>query len=127
MLNKRTLALAGALTVLPQMVYAADAVAGRCVDVSVRQMDRVDLGPMAVPARHLRDEPDDPAWLALWRQGGALDGDKACTPMTVPDALLGYRRRRDRTLSLASARSEPASFREATSEFDADLLQADCR
>jgi hypothetical protein len=56
---------------------------------------------MAVPARHLRDEPADPARAPYGDKaalatvegntGGLvffLDGDRACTPMPVPKELL---------------------------------------
>ncbi len=64
-------------------------------------MDPIDAGAVGVPARHLRHESADAAWAALWRKaalakvdgdfGGLvffIDGDKACTPMPVPDKLL---------------------------------------
>ena len=109
MLNKRTLALAGALTVLPQMVYAADAVAGR-VDVSVpKQLIEARNGkwikltsdqwqfPRGIYAMSPTTPPglpygDKAAVAKIDGSAGGLvffiDGDKACTPMTVPDALL---------------------------------------
>jgi len=110
MLNKRTLALAGALTVLPQMVYAANAVAGQCVDVSVpkqlieaRNGKWIELTPdqwqflRGIYAMNPTTPPGlpygDKAALAKI-DGGAgglvffIDGDKACTPMTIPDSLL---------------------------------------
>jgi hypothetical protein len=110
MLNKRTLALAGALTVLPQIVHAADAVADRCVNVSVpKQLIEARNGkwieltadqwqflrgiyamnPLTPPGLPYGDKA---ALAKIDGSAGGLvffiDGDKACTPMTVPDALL---------------------------------------
>ena len=110
MLNKRSLALAGALTVLPQMVYAADAAAGRCVDLSVpkqlieaRNGKLIELTPYqwqflrGIYAMNPLTPPGLPYGdkAALARVEGStgglvffIDGGKACTPMQVPDALL---------------------------------------
>jgi hypothetical protein len=109
MLSNRALALAVGLVVLPQMVHAAEGAAG-CVDASVPKH--------AVEARHgkwieltsdqwqfLRGiyamNPLTPPGLPFGdkaalvkidgRSGGMvffIDGDKACTPMAVPDELL---------------------------------------
>ena len=108
MLNKRTLALAGALTVLPQMVFAAEA--GQCVNVSVpkqaieaRNGKWIELTPeqweflRGIYAMNPLTPPGlpygDKAALAKvdGNSGGLvffIDGDKACTPMPVPDTLL---------------------------------------
>ena len=109
MLSKRSLALAGALAVLPQMVHAAES-AARCVDASVPKH--------AVEARHgkwieLTSEqwqflrgiyamnPETPPGLPYGDKaalaqvegdnGGLIffiDGDRAYTPMPVPKQLL---------------------------------------
>ena len=109
MLSNRALALAVGLAVLPQTVHAAEG-AARCVDASVPKK--------AVEARHgkwieltsnqwqfLRGiyamNPLTPSGLPYGdkaalvkidgRSGGMvffIDGDKACTPMAVPDELL---------------------------------------
>src|SRR5271167_4459844 len=109
MLNSRALALITVLSVLPQMVHAAED-AARCVDVSAPKR--------AVEAQHgkwieLTSEqwqflrgiyamnPVTPPGLPYGdkaalveidgRSGGLvffIDGDKACTPMAVPDQLL---------------------------------------
>jgi hypothetical protein len=109
MLNKRSLVLAGALTVLPQMVYAAGDGTARCVDVSVpKQAVEAHNGqwieltseqwqflrgiyamnPLTPPGLPYGDK----AVLAIGGGSGGLvffiDGDKACTPMPVPAALL---------------------------------------
>ena len=108
MLNKRSLALAGALTVLPQMVLAAEN--GQCVSVSVpkqaieaRNGKWIELTPdqweflRGIYAMNPLTPPGlpfgDKAALARvdGNAGGLIffiDGDKACTPMPVPDTLL---------------------------------------
>src|SRR5450631_277351 len=110
MLNKACLALVGALTVLPQMAFAADNFTSRCVDVSVpkgaiaaRNGKWIELTPEQW--QFLRGiyamNPETPAGLpygdkAVLAQvdgnaGGLvffIDGDKACTPMPVPHELL---------------------------------------
>ena len=108
MLNKRSLALAGALTVLPQMVLAAET--GQCVDVSVpkqaieaRNGKWIELTPeqweflRGIYAMNPLTPPGlpygDKAALAKvdGNSGGLIffiDSDKACTPMPVPDTLL---------------------------------------
>jgi hypothetical protein len=108
MLNRYSLALAAALATLPQLAFAVES--GNCVDVSVPKK--------AVEARNgkwiqLTSEqweflrgiyamnPETPPGLpygdkaALARVDGNsggliffIDGDKACTPMPVPDKLL---------------------------------------
>jgi hypothetical protein len=110
MLNKLTLALAGALMVLPQIARADDGVPGRCVDISVpKQLIEARNGkwieltadqweflrgiyamnPLTPPGLPYGDKA---ALAKLDGSAGGLvffiDGDKACTPMTVPDALL---------------------------------------
>jgi hypothetical protein len=108
MLSKRILALAGVLTVLPQLVHASDAI--RCVDVSVPKKTVADhngkwieltaeqwqflrgiyaMNPLTPPGLPYGDK----AALAKvdGNSGGLvffIDGDKACTPMSVPDTLL---------------------------------------
>ena len=108
MLSKRSLAVAAALTVLPQISYADGAV--RCVDVSVpRKAVEAQKGrwieltaeqweflrgvyamnPLTPPGLPYGDKA------ALARVDGAdgglvffLDGNRACTPMAAPKALL---------------------------------------
>jgi hypothetical protein len=110
MLNKICLAFAGALTVLPQLAFAADSAASRCVNVSVpkdaimaRNGRWIELTPQQW--EFLRGvyvvNPETPPGLpygdkAVLAQvdgnaGGLvffIDGDKACTPMPVPHELL---------------------------------------
>lgn len=108
MLNKYSLALAGALTVLPQMASAADG--GQCVDVSVpkkevaaRNGKWIELTPdqwqflRGIYAMNPLTPPGlpygDKAVLARveGNSGGLvffIDGERACTPMPVPDTLL---------------------------------------
>ena len=108
MLSKRTLALAGALTVLPQLAHAAEA--AHCVDVSVPKKTVAEhngkwieltaeqwqflrgiyaMNPLTPPGLPYGDK----AVLAKvdGNAGGLvffIDGDRACTPMSVPDTLL---------------------------------------
>ena len=108
MLSIRSLALAGALAVLPQIVAAAES--AQCVDVSVpkhaieaRNGKWIQLtaeqweflrgiyamNPLTPPGLPYGDK----AALAKvdGNDGGLvffIDGDKACTPMPVPDTLL---------------------------------------
>jgi hypothetical protein len=108
MLSIRSLALAGALAVLPQIVAAAES--AQCVDVSVpkhaieaRNGKWIQLtaeqweflrgiyamNPLTPPGLPYGDK----AALAKvdGNDGGLIffiDGDKACTPMPVPDKLL---------------------------------------
>ena len=108
MLSIRSLALAGALAVLPQIVAAAES--GQCVDVSVpkhaieaRNGKWIQLTPeqweflRGIYAMNPLTPPGlpygDKAALAKvdGNDGGLIffiDGDKACTPMPVPDKLL---------------------------------------
>ena len=108
MLSIRSLALAGALAVLPQIVAAAES--GQCVDVSVpkhaieaRNGKWIQLTPeqweflRGIYAMNALTPPGlpygDKAALAKveGNDGGLIffiDGDKACTPMPVPDKLL---------------------------------------
>jgi hypothetical protein len=109
-LNKACLAFVGAMTVLPQLAFAADHSASRCIDISVPKD--------AIMARNgkwieltleqwefLRGiyamNPETPAGLPYGDKavlaevegnaGGLvffIDGDKACTPMPVPHELL---------------------------------------
>ena len=108
MASKRSLAVAAALTVLPYLAYADDAV--RCVDVAVpkKAVDAekgkwVELTPeqweflRGVYAMNPQTPPGlpygDKAVLAKLdgRDSGLvffIDGDKACTPMEAPKELL---------------------------------------
>ena len=108
MLSIRSLALAGALAALPQVVAAAES--AQCVDVSVpkhaieaRNGKWIQLTPeqweflRGIYAMNPLTPPGlpygDKAALARvdGNSGGLiffLDGDKACTPMPVPDKLL---------------------------------------
>jgi hypothetical protein len=108
MLSIRSLALAGALAVLPQIVAAAES--AQCVDVSVpkhaieaRNGKWIQLTPeqweflRGIYAMNPLTPPGlpygDKAALAKvdGNDGGLIffiDGDKACTPMPVPDKLL---------------------------------------
>jgi hypothetical protein len=108
MLNKRSLALAGALAVLPQMAFAAET--GQCVDVSVpkhaieaRNGKWIELTPdqwqflRGIYAMNPLTPPGlpygDKAALATieGNSGGLIffiDGERACTPMSVPESLL---------------------------------------
>ena len=109
MLSIRSLALAGALAALPQIVAAAES--GQCVDVSVPKhaiearngkwiqltADQWEflrgiyaMNPLTPPGLPYGDK----AALAKvdGNSGGLvffIDGDKACTPMPVPQTLLG--------------------------------------
>ena len=109
MLSIRSLALAGALAALPQVVAAAES--AQCVDVSVpkhaieaRNGKWIQLttdqwqflrgiyamNPLTPPGLPYGDK----AALAKvdGNSGGLvffIDGDKACTPMPVPQTLLG--------------------------------------
>jgi hypothetical protein len=108
MLSIRSLALAGALAILPQIVAAAKS--AQCVDVSVpkhaieaRNGKWIQLTPeqweflRGIYAMNPLTPPGlpygDKAALAKvdGNDGGLIffiDGDKACTPMPVPDKLL---------------------------------------
>jgi hypothetical protein len=108
MLNKRSLALAAVLTALPQFALAGET--GQCVDVSVpkqaieaRNGKWIELTPeqweflRGIYAMNPLTPPGlpygDKAALAKvdGNAGGLIffiDGDKACTPMPVPDTLL---------------------------------------
>jgi hypothetical protein len=109
LLSNRALALAVGLAVLPQMVHAGEG-AAYCVDVSVpKQAVEAHKGqwieltseqwqflrgiyamnPLTPPGLPYGDK----AVLAKVQGGSGglvffIDGDKACTPMRVPDALL---------------------------------------
>ena len=108
MLSIRSLALAGALAALPQVIAAAES--AQCVDVSVpkhaieaRNGKWIQLTPeqweflRGIYAMNPLTPPGlpygDKAALAKvdGNDGGLIffiDGDKACTPMPVPDKLL---------------------------------------
>ena len=108
MLSIRSLALAGALAALPQVVAAAES--AQCVDVSVpkhaieaRNGKWIQLTPeqweflRGIYAMNPLTPPGlpygDKAALAKvdGNDGGLIffiDGDKACTPMPVPKTLL---------------------------------------
>jgi hypothetical protein len=114
MLNKLCLAFVGALTVAPQLAFAAD-FSSRCVDIAVpkgaimaREGGRwIELTPeqRLFLAGIYAMNPATPAGLpygdkAVLAQvegnsGGLvffIDGDKACTPMPVPHELLAMMR-----------------------------------
>ena len=109
MLSIRSLALAGALAALPQIVAAAES--GQCVDVSVpkhtieahngkwiqltpEQWEFLRgiyaMNPLTPPGLPYGDKA---ALAKVDGDSGGLvffiDGDKACTPMPVPQTLLG--------------------------------------
>ena len=108
MLNKRFLALAAAVAILPQLAFAAET--GQCVDISVPKAaigthhgKWIELTPeqwqflRGIYAMNPLTPPGlpygDKAALAKvdGNSGGLvffIDGDKACTPMQVPDTLL---------------------------------------
>ena len=108
MLSKRSLALAGALTVLPELVFAAEA--GRCVDVSIpKKAIEAHKGKWieltadqwqflrGIYAMNPETPPglpygDKAALAQVYGDNGGLiffiDGDRACTPMPVPKQLL---------------------------------------
>jgi hypothetical protein len=109
LLNKATLAFAGILTILPQMVLAADNSA-RCVDVSVpkdaitaRNGKWIELTPQQWEFMRgiYAMNPQTPAGLPYGdkavlaevdgNNGGMvffIDGNKACTPMPIPVELI---------------------------------------
>ena len=108
MLSIRSLAMAGVLAVLPQIAAAAET--GQCVDVSIpkhaieaRNGKWIELTPeqweflRGIYAMNPLTPPGlpygDKAALAKvdGNSGGLIffiDGDKACTPMPVPETLL---------------------------------------
>src|ERR1700723_1741800 len=108
MLNKRSLALAALLAIAPQLTLAAEL--GQCVDVSVpkhaieaRNGKWIQLTPeqweflRGIYAMNPLTPPGlpygDKAALARvdGNSGGLIffiDGDKACTPMPVPQTLI---------------------------------------
>jgi hypothetical protein len=110
MLNRICLALAGALIALPHVALAADDANSRCVDASVpkqlieaRNGKWIELTPnqweflRGIYAMNPQTPPGlpygDKAVLARvdGDAGGVvffIDGDRACTPMPVPDELL---------------------------------------
>jgi hypothetical protein len=110
MLNTRSLALAAALAIAPQLALAAEADGGVCVDVSVPKKaieahngkwiqltsDQWQflrgiyaMNPLTPPGLPYGDKA---ALAKVDGDSGGLvffiDGDKACTPMPVPDKLL---------------------------------------
>jgi hypothetical protein len=109
LLNKATLAFVGILTILPQMVLAADNSA-RCVDVSVpkdaitaRNGKWIELTPQQWEFMRgiYAMNPQTPAGLPYGdkavlaevdgNNGGMvffIDGNKACTPMPIPVELI---------------------------------------
>ena len=109
MLSNRALALAVGLAVLPQMAHAAEG-AARCVDASVPKHAAeahhgkwIELtsgqwqflrGIYAMNPLTPQGLPygDKAALIKIDGRSGGLvffiDGDKACTPMAVPDQLL---------------------------------------
>ena len=108
MLNKRFLALATAVAILPQLAFAAET--GQCIDISVPKAASethhgkwIELTPeqweflRGIYAMNPETPPGlpygDKAALAKvdGNSGGLvffIDGDKACTPMPVPQKLL---------------------------------------
>jgi hypothetical protein len=108
MLDKRSLALAAGLATLPQFALAGET--GHCVDISVPKKaveahngKWIELTPeqwqflRGIYAMNPLTPPGlpygDKAALAKvdGNSGGLvffIDGDRACTPMTVPDTLL---------------------------------------
>ena len=108
MLNKRFLALGVAVAILPQLAFAAET--GQCVDISVPKTaiethhgKWIELTPeqweflRGIYAMNPETPPGlpygDKAALAKvdGNSGGLvffIDGDKACTPMPVPQKLL---------------------------------------
>jgi hypothetical protein len=110
MLNKVCLAVVGALAILPQMSFAADSPAIRCVDVSVPKSaikahdgKWIELTPeqweflRGIYAMNPNTPPGlpygDKAVLAEVEgsAGGVvffIDGEKACTPMPIPHELV---------------------------------------
>ena len=110
MLNTIRLAFIGALMVLPQTTFAAQDAASMCADIAVakdavtaRHGRWIDLTPEQW--QFLRGvyvlDPETPPGLPYGdkavlaqiygRPGGLvlfIDGDKACTPMLIPDELL---------------------------------------
>jgi hypothetical protein len=113
LLNKATLAFVGILTILPQMVLAADNSA-RCVDVSVpkdaitaRNGKWIELTPQQWEFMRgiYAMNPQTPAGLPYGdkavlaevdgNNGGMvffIDGNKACTPMPIPVELIAMMR-----------------------------------
>ena len=109
MLNNRSLALAAALAIAPQFALAAEA-SGVCVDISVPKKaieahngKWIQLTPeqwqfmRGIYAMNPLTPPglpygDKAALAKVDGDSGGLvffiDGDKACTPMPVPDKLL---------------------------------------
>jgi hypothetical protein len=108
MLNKRSLALAAAAAILPHLAFAGET--GQCVDISVPKQaieahngKWIELTPdqweflRGIYAMNPLTPPGlpygDKAALAKvdGNSGGLIffiDGDKACTPMPVPQTLL---------------------------------------
>jgi hypothetical protein len=109
-LNKLCLTFVGALMVMPQVAFAADGSGSRCVELSVpkqaiaaRNGKWIELTSeqwqflRGIYAMNPQTPPGlpygDKAVLAQvdGDKGGLvffIDGDKACTPMPVPDELL---------------------------------------
>jgi hypothetical protein len=110
MLNKLCLAVVGALTILPQITFAADNPTSRCVDVSVpkgaiKARDGKWIELTSEQWQFLRGiyamNPDTPPGLPYGDRavlaevegntGGLvffIDGEKACTPMPIPHELV---------------------------------------
>ena len=110
MLNKRSLALAVAVAALPQFALAAETTTAQCVDISVPKKaieahngkwiqltpDQWEflrgiyaMNPLTPPGLPYGDKA---ALAKVDGDSGGLvffiDGDKACTPMPVPQTLL---------------------------------------
>src|ERR1700721_2681427 len=114
MLQKISLALVGAMTILPQLAFAAESSASRCVDISVpkqavtsRNGKWIELTPeqweflrgvyVVTPETPPGLPYGDKAVLAEvdGNAGGLvffIDGDKACTPMPIPVELIAMMR-----------------------------------
>jgi hypothetical protein len=110
MLNKACLAFVGVLTVLPQVVLAAESAASRCIDVSVPKDAITARNGKWIELTQQQWEflrgiyamnPETPAGLPYGdkavlaqvdgNKGGMvffIDGNKACTPMPVPVELV---------------------------------------
>jgi hypothetical protein len=110
MLNKACLAFVGVLTVLPQVVFAAESAASRCIDVSVPKDAITARNGKWIELTQQQWEflrgiyamnPETPAGLPYGdkavlaqvdgNKGGMvffIDGNKACTPMPIPVELV---------------------------------------
>jgi hypothetical protein len=101
MLRNRALALALGLAILPQAVHAAED-AARCVDASVpkhaaeeghgKWIELTSDQWQFLRGIYAMNPLTPPGLVKIDGHSGGMvffiDGDKACTPMTVPDELL---------------------------------------